>query len=64
MLKMATAWGSEYLMKEDELGSLELGKAADLLVLNQDWFNVPQEDLDRTYPLLTLMGGENPLSAR
>ena len=58
VLKMATTWGSEYLMKEDELGSLELGKAADLLVLNQDWFTAPQEDLDRTYPLLTLMGGE------
>ena len=58
VLKMATAWGSEYLLKEDELGSLELGKAADLLVLNQDWFTAPQEDLDRTYPLLTLMGGE------
>jgi hypothetical protein len=58
VLKMATAWGSEYLMKEDELGSLEVGKSADLLVLNQDWFTVPEEGLDRTYPLLTLMGGE------
>ena len=58
VLKMATAWGSEYMMKEDELGSLELGKSADLLVLNQDWFTVPEEDLDRTYPLLTVMGGE------
>jgi predicted amidohydrolase YtcJ len=58
LLKMATAWGSEYLMKEDDLGSLELGKSADLLVLNQDWFTAPQEDLDQTYPLLTVMGGE------
>ena len=58
VLKMATAWGSEYLMKEDDLGSLELGKSGDLLVLNQDWFTVPEEDLDRTYPLLTVMGGE------
>lgn len=58
VLKMATAWGSEYLLKEDDLGSLELGKSADLLVLNQDWFTVPEEDLDHTYPLLTVMGGE------
>ncbi len=58
VLKMATAWGSEYLMKEDELGSLEVGKSGDLLVLNQDWFTVPEEDLDHTYPLLTVMGGE------
>ncbi len=58
VLKMATAWGSEYLMKEDELGSLEPGKYADLLVLNQDYFSVPVEELDHTYPLLTVMGGE------
>ena len=45
-------------MKEDELGSLEVGKSGDLLVLNQDWFTVPEEDLDHTYPLLTVMGGE------
>ncbi len=55
---MATAWGSEYMMKEDELGSLEPGKYADLLVLNQDYFTVPLEQLDQTYPLLTVMGGE------
>jgi len=58
VLKMATVWGSEYLLKEDELGSLEPGKYADLLVLNQDYFTVPLEQLDRTYPLLTVMGGE------
>ena len=58
VLKMATVWGSKYLMKEDELGSLEPGKYADLLVLNQDYFSVPVEDLDHTYPLLTVMGGE------
>ena len=58
VLKMATAWGSEYLMKEDELGSLEPGKFADLLVLNQDYFSVPVEEIDHIYPLLTVMGGE------
>ena len=56
-LKMATAWGSEYLLKEDELGSLEPGKYADFLILNQDYFTVPLEQLDRTYPLMTVMGG-------
>ncbi len=35
MLKMATAWGSEFMMKEDALGSLEPGKFADFLILNQ-----------------------------
>ncbi len=58
VLKMATAWGSEFLLKEEELGSLEPGKFADFLVLNQDYFTVPLEQLDRTYPLLTVMGGE------
>ncbi|MDA2934239.1 amidohydrolase family protein, partial [Acidobacteria bacterium AH-259-D05] len=58
VLKMATAWGSEFLLKEDELGSLEPGKFADFLVLNQDYFTVPLGQLDRTYPLMTVMGGK------
>lgn len=58
LLKMATAWGSEFLIKEDKIGSLEPGKLADFLVLNQDFFEAPIEDLPRTYPLMTVVGGK------
>ena len=58
VLKMATAWGSEFLLKEDLLGSLEPGKLADFLVLNQDYFTVPVEQIERTYPVMTVLGGK------
>jgi len=58
VLKMATAWGSEYMLKEDKLGSLEVGKLADFLVLNQDYFTIPIEQIDVTYPLMTVVGGQ------
>ena len=41
-LKMATVWASEYVLKEKVLGSLEPGKLGDLLVLNRDYFTVPE----------------------
>jgi predicted amidohydrolase YtcJ len=58
VIKMATAWGSEFLLKEDKLGSIERGKLADFLILNQDYFSVPLEQVELTYPLMTVLGGK------
>jgi len=58
LLKMATTWGSEFVLKEDEIGSLEKGKLADLLVLNKDYFTVPLEEIGDIYPLMTMVGGK------
>lgn len=43
---------------EKEKGSLEPGKFADLAVLSQDIFTVPESDLPKTTSLLTLVGGK------
>ena len=43
---------------ENEKGSLEPGKLADLAVLSQDIFNVPMTDLPKTESVLTLVGGK------
>jgi hypothetical protein len=43
---------------EDEKGSLEAGKLADLAVLSQDIFTIPVADLPKTASLLTLVGGQ------
>lgn len=42
---------------ENEKGSLEPGKLADLAVLSQDIFRVPAEDLPKTESVLTMVGG-------
>jgi predicted amidohydrolase YtcJ len=48
------AW---YLNREDDLGSIEVGKLGDLLVLDRDYFSVSDDDMRRTQPVLTVVGG-------
>jgi predicted amidohydrolase YtcJ len=43
--------------EERDLGTLEVGKLADLAVLTQDIFTVPTADLPKTESVLTLVGG-------
>jgi len=58
LMKMATVWGSFFVLKEDELGTLETGKLADFVVFNKDYFTVPLEELPEVFPLMTVLGGE------
>ena len=58
LLKMATVWPSYYVLKEKELGTLEPGKFADLLVFNKDYFSVPESELSTVYPVMTVVGGK------
>ena len=58
LMKMMTTWPSYYLMKEKELGSLQPGKFADFVVLNKDYFSVPEADIPSVFPLLTVLGGK------
>jgi hypothetical protein len=44
-LKMETTWASEYVMAEDTLGTLEVGKFADWVILEQDFFTLPIDEI-------------------
>ena len=62
-----TAAYSEFA--EDRLGTLEVGKLADLAVLSQDIFKVSNDDLPKTESVLTIIGGKiaysrEPIHAR
>jgi hypothetical protein len=57
-LHLYTRGNAWYLNREDDLGSIEPGKLADLLVLDRDYFTVSEDELRRTQPLLTVVGGE------
>lgn len=47
-----------YLMRQETItGSIEPGKAADLVVIDQNLFDVPTADIDNTTVLLTLLAG-------
>src|SRR5262249_18366687 len=56
-LYMYTRWSSEYVLKENFLGSIESRKAADFTVLNKDFLTVPEDEIGRIDPVLTVMGG-------
>ena len=59
-LLMMTRWGAEYVLREKELGSLEVGKLADLAVLDKNPLdrNIADEDLSEIEVLATIIGGE------
>jgi predicted amidohydrolase YtcJ len=49
--------------QEKVLGSLEVGKQADLVVLDRDYMTVPVADIKDTRPTLTMVGGRVVFSA-
>ena len=45
-------------MRENLLGSIEPRKYADFAVLNQDYMTVPEDDIGKIDPVLTVVGGK------
>ena len=58
LMKMMTTNPSYFVMKEKVLGTLEPGKLADFVVLNKDYFTIPEADIPTVYPLMTVVGGK------
>jgi predicted amidohydrolase YtcJ len=56
-LRMHTLGSAWFSADEDKRGSLEKGKWADLLILDQDYFSVPEDRIATIRPLLTMVGG-------
>jgi hypothetical protein len=57
VLALYTSRNGWFLREENDLGSIEVGKLADLVVLNHDYFAVANEDLKRIRSVLTVVGG-------
>jgi len=57
-LKMTTTWASYYILAEDTLGTLEPGKYADFVVLENDYFTIPVEEIPDMKVIMTGLGGE------
>ena len=57
-LKMITRWAADYVLKGDQLGSIEPGKLADLAVLDRDYLTIPVEEVGKIHPEMTMLGGK------
>jgi predicted amidohydrolase YtcJ len=50
----SNAW---ILFQEDNIGSLEVGKFADLVVLDRDYMSIPAAEIYDIQPVMTMVGG-------
>jgi len=57
-LFMATRWASEYVLRENVLGSLETGKWADMVVLDKDYLAVSDDEIATINSVMTIVGGK------
>jgi len=57
-LKMITVYPSYYVLKEKEIGTLEVGKLADFVVYNKDYLTIPVDEIPSVFPLMTVVGGK------
>jgi predicted amidohydrolase YtcJ len=56
-LRLYTASNGWFLREENQIGTIEPGKLADLVVLSDDYFTVPDEKLKKIRSVLTIVGG-------
>jgi len=56
-LWLATA-ANKWFIWEDDVGSIELGNHGDLVVLDRDFFTIPDEEIPRVQSVLTVIGGK------
>lgn len=57
-LRAATMGGAYVMFAEDILGSIEVGKLADFVVIPVDYMTIPAEDIWKIEPEMTVIGGE------
>lgn len=57
-LKMLTIWGAYAAFQENSLGSIEVGKWADVAVFDKDWMTIPLDQIMSSENVLTIVHGD------
>ena len=58
MVRSFTINGAYLIFRDDEIGSIEVGKYADFIVLDRDIFGIEPLDIEKTQVLMTFFDGE------
>ncbi len=58
LIRAFTINGAKLMFNDKFTGSLEVGKKADLIVINQNLFEIPVTDIHKTKVLLTMLDGK------
>jgi predicted amidohydrolase YtcJ len=53
-----TRSNSYFVMRENDLGSIQPGKLADLVVMDRDYLTVPADQIKEIKPVITMVGGK------
>jgi predicted amidohydrolase YtcJ len=53
-----TRSNSYFVMRENDLGSIQPGKLADLVVMDRDYLTIPADQIKDIKPLITMVGGK------
>ena len=57
-LKLYTIGSAWFQNDEDEKGRISAGQLADFVILNKDYFSVPEKEIKSIYSILTVMNGK------
>lgn len=57
-LQLLTIEAAFFMNEEKMLGSIEKGKYADVVVMNGDYMTVPEHEIEKLEPVMTIVGGQ------
>lgn len=63
-IKVCTLGGAQVIGAESDIGSLEVGKFADMIVLDQNIFEIDVHDINDSKILKPIVGGREVYSAK
>jgi predicted amidohydrolase YtcJ len=63
-LKMHTTWAAYMQFAEEQRGSIEPGKLADLVVIDRDYLTCPEEEIKAIEPVTVILDGKVVYQAR